>query len=132
MADGIEVQGTDKLRATLENMGRQLRTLPAAIDQEFFNWQAEEVHRAHPSVHRRGKRTMWSLFRPHSLREMQRAGKQIRRAERFKAYVAKHPRSRRRPPRVYRRTSTRPILRAELLDALQLRIANLIARVQWR
>lgn len=99
------------------------------VGQVLSDWQVDDMHRHRPGTKRnRGMGTASTIVRPHSLREMQRSRK-------FGQTMGRIIRSKRRKnkvvPRTYLRTSTRPILRAELFEKLKERVHALVARIHW-
>lgn len=128
----IEIEGIERVVKTFDDMLHKVRTLSSEADAAFFNWQAEEVHRKHPSVHHAGDSAhMYSVFRPHSRREMLRSKHVQRRYLRAFAYQQKHPRSKRQLPHVQPHSSTRPILRPGLLEGLGHRLQAVMAKLRW-
>jgi hypothetical protein len=111
---------TSAVEKRLADMSEKLNTLTQEIPTEFYNWQAEDMHRKQPrqKVWRRGK-SVSTIIRPHSYAEMKRSQHAQARARR------------RRHSHLQARWSTRPILRAELLTRLQERMQALLASVKW-
>jgi hypothetical protein len=91
-------------------------------------WQTDDMHRQRPGTKRvRRYGIARTIIRPHSLYEMRASRKyQQRVARRLKSKRAKL-----KPPRIYLKTSTRPILRAVLLDQLKGRVRELAASIHW-
>lgn len=98
------------------------------IGTGLSDFQTQDMHRNRPFTMRsRGKGTAVTKVRPHSLFEMQRSGKTQRRMVRWLK-----SKRRRRPPRFYVKTSTRPILRSELFDTLGARMRELLQdKIHW-
>jgi hypothetical protein len=107
----------EAVRDRLDNMLGRLRHLKYTdLGDEFASWQTQDVHRKHAAV-RRIRRGVATTFRPHSRFEMQRRRRFARRLIRKGRFVP--------------RWSTRPILRAELLDQLYERMSALAERLKW-
>jgi hypothetical protein len=112
------------------------------IGMGMSDWQTEELHRHRPFTMRyRAKGWAVTKIRPHSLYEMEHSAQaherlvRYRRARATSAY-AKRTRTRRRRvrthPRFYTHTSTRPILREEMLDLFNAEMANLFGeKIKW-
>jgi hypothetical protein len=110
------------------------------IGQELSDWQTEDMHRGRPFTMRsRAKGTATTVIRPHSLYEMLRSEgaalpiKDRRRLVRGLRSHLGHPLDRKfsRTFREHRHWSTRPILRAELEDALERRLHDLLHKISW-
>jgi hypothetical protein len=116
----IEVNGLLPILGRLDGMLHQLRNLKGRdLSHEFAQWQTEDVHRRYPYVLRRRGRpiTLLTRFRPHSRYEMRRhyaAQCRLIRKGRYAGY-----------------TSMRPILREEMIEALEERLHELLADVHW-
>jgi hypothetical protein len=110
---GVEIEGIDAVEERLMKMARRIAHLDRAILHEVRDWETEDVHRKKPGAHRTqgGARV---LFRQHSWYETKRS----RLAARRKFYVG--------------RTSTRAVLRVELIDKLIVRLDALMQdRLTW-
>jgi hypothetical protein len=113
----IEVDGVEETMARLDGMIEKLIELRTrTIGDAFADWQTEDVHRRAPFiVHHRS--TWTTRFRPHSRWEMTRHRRAVRRLVRHGRYTGFY--------------STRPILRAELLDALIKRMEEVLGDIRW-
>ena len=111
----ITVDATGPL-ATTEKMLAQLSVFPTKMQDEMFNWQAEDMRRRHPrqKLRNRGKRVTTIVY-PRGRRHYKKATRPY------------HLKKRRHP----RRISTRPILRAELYDKLRSRMTDLLETIRW-
>lgn len=98
------------------------------IGNGLSDFQTQDMHRNKPFTMRsRAKGRAVTKIRPHSLFEMQRSRKTQRRMVRYLK-----SKRRRRPPRFYVQTSTRPILRREMLDRLGARMHQLfLDKIHW-
>jgi hypothetical protein len=115
----IDVDGTEETMARIKAMLTQLAELRHyKIANEFADWQTEDVHRQRPFVVRHRGPSWSTRFRPHSKWEMTRHRRAVRRAIRH-GWTPSGPRS------------TRPILRAELIDALVRRMEELLDTITW-
>lgn len=110
-----DISAIDKRLADMHDKLHELGSHGAA--DEFFNWQAEDMHRKRPTVRKlRGKH--WrTIIRPHSYWE-------TKRSERYQASLGRHHKP-------HTLTSTRPILRASLLTQLQNRLRGLLDAIRW-
>jgi hypothetical protein len=120
----ISSSGMDAIAARLKNMREQIAKLRHDVPQEFFNWEAEDVHAKNPWVKRAGRkgsrvrnRHYYTIILPHSQREMAHRKKVARRLRR------KHIAS--------RRGVTKPILRPELQHVLWDRLTLLLGAIRW-
>ena len=87
------------------------------LGDEFYNWQAEDMHRKNPTARKgRGKRYS-TIIRPHSYYE-------VLRSRHYQGALGRHHKP-------HTLTSTRPILRASLLSKLQERLAALLDAIKW-
>jgi hypothetical protein len=126
----FQIDGAQAISAKLESMISQIGELKRNdFADEFALWQTQDMHREHAAVQR--TRGGWkTTVRPHSRFEMLASRRyqrrQLRRvstgtkraAAAFMAWQAKH--------------STRPILRAELLDQLRERMIELVqSKLKW-
>jgi hypothetical protein len=109
------------------------------IGHVMSEWQTEDMHRHRPFTMRsRAKGQAATVIRPHSLFEVQRSAYAQRQVGRLQKLLAK-PHSARyqyrgklAPYRQWRRWSTRPILRSELLSTLQSRLdAAMTKLLKW-
>jgi hypothetical protein len=123
----IELKGMDAVAQKIAHMQETIKKLPDDMETELFNWQAEDMHRRNPGVKRQGKRRRSTIVRPHSLGEMMHRF----RAKRKQA-MRQRRRKRRRHGRVYQRTSSRPVLRDELLTRFYERGTQLLRKVKWQ
>jgi hypothetical protein len=126
--------------ARLNSMLQQLEHMRSKdLAREFGDWQTKDVHRRRPYIAKR--KGVYTVFRPHSLYEMEaseRAQRRLVRVQpRYAAYLASGKRRRRKPKYVrfvqmmQQRTSTRPILRYELEQALQKRMQAMLFHISW-
>jgi hypothetical protein len=109
----------------MRNMQESLSNLRHEVPVEFFNWQAEDVHRAAPWLKRTGRkgsrvknRHYVTIFRPHSGKSMDYR-KRVR------------PRTKKARLRRRRHGVTGPILRPMLSDELMARLSALLDKVKW-
>jgi hypothetical protein len=111
----VDIAAVEKRLADMHN---KLHELGAhGLGDEFFNWQAEDMHRKHPTLKKlRGKRYR-TVIRPHSYFE-------VMRSRHFQSRLGR----RHRPHTL---TSTRPILRPALLTRLQERLRGLLDAIKW-
>jgi hypothetical protein len=117
--------------AMLNDMQRKINHFGrVGIGEEMSNWQVEDMHRHRPFTKRnRGAKTVATLVRPHSRFEVNRSRKsqrrivrRVRRRGELLTLVAQQTRP----------TSTRPILRAELLVKLHERMGQAMReKLQW-
>jgi hypothetical protein len=107
---GVSLDGLDAVLDRVDHMARKLRHLDHQLAHELANWEVQDLHRKKPGMHRThgGGKT---VIRAHSRYELRRS----RLAQRRIHYRG--------------RTSTRDILRQELLDKL---IARLDALMEER
>jgi hypothetical protein len=102
------------------------------IGMEMSEWQQEDVHRRRPYTKRNRRAGIaQTLFRPHSRFEMRNRRKLLRRAER---QAKKFGKKKALPVVVVpiRRWSTRPILRAIMIERLHERMKNLVSeKLKW-
>jgi hypothetical protein len=111
------------------------------IGMGLSEWQTEEMHRHRPFTMRSRARGMATTkIRQHSLYEMEHSGRAQARIARYRraaitAPYSKKARSRlrrKKPPRFYTHTSTRPILREEMLSVLETQMTNLLEeKIKW-
>jgi hypothetical protein len=107
------------------------------IGAELSDWQTEDLDRHRPFTMRsrsRGRAT--TVIRPHSRFEVQRsqyAGRQFGRLQKILAKPRKRAyRGAALAYRLYRRWSTRPILRAEMEQKLEERMTRLLEeKIKW-
>lgn len=125
---------TSKVMKRIWKMIRKIRHVKEVeVGMVLSDWQSDDMHRHRPGTkrfRRLGKAT--TLVRPHSLYEMERSQKYGRRLTR----VAKRSsRSKKRKdyvlPAAYLRVSQRPIVRAELMEQLNKRVAELVKGIHW-
>ena len=110
----LDSSGLDR---RIDDMRERLKKLGAQdIQDEMFNWQAEDMHRKRPRVRGFRKRAT-TIIRPHSVAEMKREHRAMLRAKRRKGG--------------FHHLSTRPILRPELYERLCQRMRALLATVSW-
>jgi len=111
------------------------------IGLEMSAWQTADMHRGRPFTMRsRAKGRATTVVRPHSLYEVQRRARALKRYERLvRRYLRKlgKPGGRRIrtvPARITpQRTSTRPYLRDELLRQLKGRMQRMLReKLTWR
>jgi hypothetical protein len=109
------------------------------IGLELSSWQTQNMHRHRPFTMRsRAKGLATTVIRPHSefeVRQRERVAKRYERGVRrlLRQLTGKSKRKVRRIPKPIHRTSTRPYLRASLLQILQTRMQNMMrARLTWR
>jgi hypothetical protein len=122
----IDVQGLDALHARLTAMTTKLDHFnKVEMRQTMSTWQTDDLHRQHPFTKHTHNRVQTTV-RPHSRRELLGKRKYLR-----KVLHQKLPRVRRRSHRIYRRTSTRPILRAELWQSLVERMTAALGEIKW-
>jgi hypothetical protein len=127
---------TEAAQARIGGMLRAITLFGSrGIRRELDGWQTEQMHRKNAwskrvpwRAHRAGA---WTIIRPHSRREVARS-KAYQQGVRRKMRGA----ARRKKPIVianrHPKTSMRPILRAELLDALQARLdAAMERQLSW-
>jgi hypothetical protein len=108
----VEISGIEDIQQRFEEMHTKLREFNHAIADEFAAWQREDVHRPRADV-RRAYPGFKTTFRQHSRYELRRSRLARRRVH-------------------YRgRTSTRDILRAELIDKLIARLDALSETLRW-
>jgi hypothetical protein len=123
----IEIDASEVL-ATINAMLHQIQHFgEVGIGTAMSDWQVEDMHRHRPFTKRsRSSKTATTLVRPHSRYEVNRSRmtqRRIARRARRKA-VAAHPQG---------RTSTRPILRAELLVSFNKRLSEAMHdKLQWK
>lgn len=129
----VELDASGPLR-TINNMLRRLGGFRRDIAHELSDWQTQDVGRERAYTKRAGKGVYLTRFRPHSLFEMKRgrvllvktttkAGKEKRKRVRLRKSKAK---------RVYRKWSTRPILRPMIEAELRNRMQDLLGeRLRW-
>jgi hypothetical protein len=108
------------------------------VGQVLSEWQTEDMHRHRPFTMRsRAKGKATTIIRPHSRFEMQRSAYAQTQHARVERILAKPhaPRYRYkgklRPYRLYRRWSTRPILRSEMMETLTRRASEAFAKIRW-
>lgn len=131
----IELDASGPLR-TINNMLRRLAGFRRDIAHELSDWQTQDVGRAHAYTKRASKGVYQTKFRPHSLYEMKRGRVLlVKKTDKLGQLTSKRKRVRlrkRKPTRVYRRWSTRPILRPVLEAELQNRMRDLLReRLRW-
>jgi hypothetical protein len=121
----VSSSGMDAIAARFKTMRERIAKLRHDVPQEFFNWEAEEVHEKNPWVKRTGRkgsrvrnRHYYTVILPHSAREMARRKKAAMRMRR------KHIVSR-------RRGTTKPTLRPELLHRWRDRLTLLLHDIRW-
>lgn len=118
----IDVEGIQRLDRTITDMMGTLKKFGnEEIQNEFFNWEAENLRRRAPWVRRIGRRKAFmTVVRPHSAASMKM---------RHRALV----RWRRRHKGMVATGSTRPILRPSLWEELVKRMATLMeTKIRWR
>jgi len=114
----VSSEGMDKIAERFKHMREQIAKLRHDVPQEFFNWEAEEVHAKNPWVKRTGRnRHYYTVILPHSAREMAHRKKVAMRLRR------KHIAS--------RRGVTKPTLRPELQHRWQDRLFSLLDTIRW-
>ena len=120
----ISSTGMDPIAARFKHMREQIAKLRHDVPQEFFNWEAENVHEKNPWVKRawrKGSRVRnrhyYTIILPHSQREMAHRKKVAMKLRR------KHIAS--------RRGVTKPILRPEMLQVWQDRLTSLLGEIRW-
>jgi hypothetical protein len=112
----INVDGVDRITRRLERMQRKLEHFEGALLHEVRDWEVQDVHRKQPGAHgsRDGTVIARVIFRPHSRYEMKRSMLARRRLH-YKG-----------------RTSTRDILRKQLIDRLIVRLnAKIEEELKW-
>jgi hypothetical protein len=108
------------------------------IGQELSAWQTEDMHRRRAFTMRKRRAGQAStIIRPHSLYEMvgERGGAKRGRGGSFQRRVAGKLRrlATNVMQRIYRRWSTRPILRVELYETLETRMLDLMnKKLRWK
>jgi hypothetical protein len=126
--DVLDIHGDDNALAKLD---RRLETMLHRIDHfakvdmghVMSDWQTQDMHRHRPFT-MRSRRKVQTKVRPHSLRE-------VLGAKRFRAKLA-GKRLPHRPKLRRGRWSTRPILRAELLNALYMHMTDALhSFIRW-
>jgi hypothetical protein len=122
----MKIEGLPDIEKRLGSMVGRLRQLTArGVRNELADWEVEDMHRQAPWARRsRPRGTAYTTVRPHSRYEMRRSRAYQRRALRrtLKGSTAFFE----------AKTSTRPILRQELLDRLAERYVELLSeRLQW-
>ena len=120
----VSSTGMDGIAARFKHMREQIAKLRHDVPQEFFNWEAENVHEKNPWVKRTGRkgsrvrnRHYYTIILPHSQREMAHRKKVAMRLRR--KHIA------------LRRGVTKPILRPELLHVWQDRLTSLLGEIRW-
>ena len=109
---------TSEVEKRFEDMHNCLHELGAhGLGDEFFNWQAEDMRRKHPTVRKGRGRRFFTIIRPHSYYE-------VMRSRRYQAALGRHHKP-------HTRTSNRPILRASLYAQLQNRLRSLLDAIKW-
>lgn len=111
----------DKMLRRLDHVGR------VEVGAVLSHWQISDLHRTRPFTKRlRSQGTARTILRPHSLYEMRRSrrfgSRVLRRAKRRATFVL---------PRAFLHYSTRPILRANMLELLRQRMIGLAAHIKW-
>lgn len=107
------------------------------IGMEMSDWQVQDMHRRRPFTMRsRAKGRATTVIRPHSLFEVEERTKVTkgyeRAVRRLLRQLAGSKRKVRRIPKPIHRTSTRPYLRAELLERLKARMQRLLReKLKW-
>ncbi|HEY2243467.1 MAG TPA: hypothetical protein VGH47_04485 [Xanthobacteraceae bacterium] len=121
-----------KLDRRLDDMVKQLEAFGNHFGDILSDWQTEDIHRKRAFTLKWGKRVhkAQTTVRPHSLHEMLGEHAYQRIVLHTPNVKRGHIRRRYRG-RVYRRTSTRPILRSGLLELLQARLNEALARLKW-
>ena len=120
----VSSEGMDKIAERFKHMREQIAKLRHDVPQEFFNWEAEDVHEKNPWVKRTGRkgsrvrnRHYYTVILPHSAREMAHRKKVAMKLRR------KHIAS--------RRGVTKPTLRPELQHRWQDRLFSLLDTIRW-
>jgi hypothetical protein len=95
------------------------------------DFQTQDMHRNRPFTMRsRARGVAVTKVRPHSLYEMEHSAMATKRIQRYLRSTSK--RRRKKAPRFSAHTSTRPILRPQLLSVLQERMTALLAeKITW-
>jgi hypothetical protein len=117
--------------ATIDAMIRQIDHFGrVGIGQELSAWQVEDMHRHRPfTMRNRSAKKAATLVRPHSRYEVNRS----RMAQRRIARHARRKKGLSAADLQQQRTSTRPILRAEVLALLQPRMSKAMReQLQWK
>jgi hypothetical protein len=121
-----KVVGAEALVNKLDEMIKSIDDLERRLPDEVLAWQSEDMHREFPFVKTRPRTHSVSVstkIHPRSVKSMK--SRAARRAQRRAILRAAH-RRRGGPQRLFR---THPILRPQLLEALRVRIAELVKRV---
>lgn len=131
----IDLDASGPIR-TINNMLRRLGGFRRDIAHAFSDWQTQTVGRQHAFTKRVAKGVYMTKFRQHSLYEMKRGRVLlVKKTDKQGQLTLKRKRVRirkRKPERVYRRWSTRPILRSGLDDQLRVRMQALLhERLRW-
>jgi hypothetical protein len=121
----------------IDPLSKRLGAMLAKIDHfkrvdigaGLSDFQTQDMHRYRPFTMRsRAKGLAVTKIRQHSLYEMQRSGKATKRMQRYVRSMAKRPKI----PRFYAHTSTRPILREDMLARLDERMTRLLnEKIKW-
>lgn len=125
-----KVTGAEALVNRLDEMIKSIDDLERRLPVEVMNWQSEDMHRRFPFVKKRVRThsiAVSTKIHPRSLKSMKMRA--AHRAQRRATLRAIH-RRRGGPHRLFR---THPILRPELLEALRVRLNDLVKRVlAWK
>jgi hypothetical protein len=122
----IKLEGLPAIEKRIGGMIGRLRNLSSrGVRNELADWEVEDMHRDAPWARRsRPRGTAYTTVRPHSRYEMRRSRAYQRRALRRTLKGSTAP--------FQMKTSTRPILRQELLDRLAERYVELLSeRLRW-
>ena len=120
--DAVALKAIDR---KLEEMQEKIEQLKhTGLADELADWETQDMHRRRPFVKRRRVGASTTI-RPHSLYEMRRRRKV------FQRYARRHRRKGRYVTAFDIRTSTRPNLRAELLDRLTIVGEPAAATLKW-
>ena len=118
----IKVEADGALKQ-LDGLMKNLADLETETSVEFFNWQAEDMHRHFPKVDGSGLSVSTSIYPRSQLRRQKKitGGKSVRRRPVIAA------------GRAVRAGSHRPILRPELFDKLKERMIEMVKAVtKWQ
>ena len=114
---------------TVDSMIHQLTHFTRIdIGQVMSDWQTEDMHRQRPfTMRNRGAGRATTIVRPHSRFEVNRSRMAQRR-------IARRAKSKKWAGVVspFRKWSTRPILRSEMMDDLVRRAQEALAKIKWK
>jgi hypothetical protein len=115
----LNFDGLTEVVKKFEDMQEKIKDLEhTGLVDETRNWGVRDVHRHRPGAHRMRGGGAWVKFRPHSLYEMRRSRRAMRKLFRKGRFLY--------------RVSQRPILRPIMLDRLQKRIDELLSEtLKW-